>query len=261
MNNIFRLLFFCISFSGLAQAIELSGKVEGKDDLDGIHVINKTSNYYAITTVTGDFKIQTNLNDTIVFSSILYRLKEVVISEPIYKSRFLSIALESFVNDLDEVTLGRVLTGNLSSDVANQGNKKQINFADVGIPGYTGKPLTQSARRLKEASNFMPTVGGGFGGGGIGLQINPIINAITGRTKELKQRVILENKTSLLEKIKAQFYDSFFESHEMPVDKREEFFLYCSDQPNFIAQTRTLDLNTVLFLEKYYALYLEQIKK
>ncbi|PSG91626.1 hypothetical protein [Aurantibacter aestuarii] len=255
------IIFFIIPILGSSQIIEISGKIEGKDDLDGIHVINKTSNYYAVTTVTGDFKIKVKTNDTIVFSSILYKLKEVVVTPIIYKSKYLSTVLETFVNDLDEVTLGKVLTGNLSLDVANQGNKKQINFADVGIPGYTGKPLTQSARRLKEASNFMPTVGGGFGGGGVGLQINPIINAITGRTKELKQRVLLENKTSLLEKIKSQFAATFFESYELPEDKREEFFLYCSDQPNFIAQTRTLDLNTVLFLEKYYALYLQQINK
>lgn len=255
------IIFFIIPILGSSQIIEISGKIEGKDDLDGIHVINKTSNYYAVTTVTGDFKIKVKTNDTIVFSSILYKLKEVVVTPIIYKSKYLSTVLETFVNDLDEVTLGKVLTGNLSLDVANQGNKKQINFADVGIPGYTGKPLTQSARRLKEASNFMPTVGGGFGGGGVGLQINPIINVITGRTKELKQRVLLENKTSLLEKIKSQFAATFFESHELPEDKREEFFLYCSDQPNFIAQTRTLDLNTVLFLEKYYALYLQQINK
>ena len=255
------IIFFIIPIIGSSQIIEISGKIEGKDDLDGIHVINKTSNYYAVTTVTGDFKIKVKTNDTIVFSSILYKLKEVVVTPSIYKSKYLSTVLETFVNDLDEVTLGKVLTGNLSLDVANQGNKKQINFADVGIPGYTGKPLTQSARRLKEASNFMPTVGGGFGGGGVGLQINPIINAITGRTKELKQRVLLENKTSLLEKIKSQFAATFFESHELPEDKREEFFLYCSAQPNFIAQARTLDLNTVLFLEKYYALYLQQINK
>jgi hypothetical protein len=261
MTHVLRYLFLFSTFISYCQTIELSGQVEANDDLDNIHVINKTSNFYAITTVTGDFKIKANLNDTIVFSSILYKLKEIVVSKNTYTSKYVSISLESFVNDLDEVTLGRVLTGNLDSDIANQGNKKQINFADVGIPGYTGKPLTQSARRLKEASNFMPTVGGGFGGGGIGLQINPIINAITGRTKELKERVVLENKTALLEKIKSQFYDSFFETHELPEDKREEFFLFCSDQPNFIAQTRSLDLNTVLFLEKYYALYLQQIEK
>ena len=261
MKYVFCICFFACSLFSYGQVVELSGNVEGKDDLDGIHVINKTSSFYAVTTVTGNFKIKANVNDTIVFSSILYKLKEMVVTPTIYKDKYLTTALETFVNDLNEVTLGRVLTGNLSSDVANQGNKKQINFADVGIPGYTGKPLTQSARRLKEASDFSPTIGGGFSGGGVGLQINPIINAISGRTKDLKERVIIENKSSLLEKIKKEFAATFFQSHELPEDKREEFFLFCSDQPDFIAKTRSLDLNTVLYLERYYVLYLQQIEK
>ena len=95
----------------------------------------------------------------------------------------------------------------------------------------------------------------------MGLQINPIINAISGRTKDLKERVIIENKSSLLEKIKKEFAATFFQSHELPEDKREEFFLFCSDQPDFIAKTRSLDLNTVLYLERYYVLYLQQIEK
>ena len=52
------IIFFIIPIIGSSQIIEISGKIEGKDDLDGIHVINKTSNYYAVTTVTGDFKIK-----------------------------------------------------------------------------------------------------------------------------------------------------------------------------------------------------------
>lgn len=247
MKLFYIILLVLVPFLSLSQELEISGNVSGSDDLGGIHIINKTSNNYAVTTVTGDFKIKAKLNDTVVLSSILYKIKEVVITSAIHKSKYVSIALEAFINNLDEVTLGRILTGNLSMDVANQGNKKQITFADVGIPGYTGKPLSQSERRLSASTGpFL---------------LGSLINAITGRTKMLKARVDLEKRIALLEKIKSQFYDSFFETHELPEDKRKEFFLFCMDQPDFILETKSLDLYTVSHLEKYYTLYLQQIKK
>lgn len=52
------------------------------------------------------------------------------------------------INVLDEVFVGKVLTGDLSIDIKNSDLKRPIDFYDVGIPRYTGIPKAQCERRV-----------------------------------------------------------------------------------------------------------------
>ncbi len=244
-----------------AQTIEFTGNIQGDDDLDQVHVINKTTKAYGITNVSGDFKILAKATDTLVFSSILYQNKEIIVNVTDVKNKHLSIKMLPYINELDEVVLGRILTGNILSDIKNMGNKKQITFADVGIPGFTGTPLTQSQRRLKEASGLKPTLGGGIGGGGVGLQLNPLINAITGRTKMLKNRVDIELRQNILTKVKLKFGNTFFEQYPLVKEKQAEFYLFCLEHKFFKENCSGSDLKTLQFLTNQYKIYLERIKK
>ena len=94
------------------------------------------------------------------------QLKAIVIDDEMLKNRTIEVNLEEQVNQLDEVTVGKILTGDLLSDINNTEGEPPINFFDVGIPGYTGKPATQSERRLAEASGFNAKAGGSLGGVG-----------------------------------------------------------------------------------------------
>ena len=244
-----------------SQVVKLKGVVVANDDLFGVHVINNNSNSYTVTNVSGEFEVKAKVNDTIVFSSILFKFKKIVVQPKDIKSKYLSVFLETFTNKLNEVTLGKVLTGDLFSDIQNQGSSKQITFTDVGIPGFTGTPLTQNQSRLQEASSLKPTIGGSLGGAGIGLQLNPLINAISGRTKMLKQRVEIEYRTDALRRLKAKFAASFFDEHPLPQDKREEFFIFCAEHPNFSKVGVSNDLLAFQFLQKQYKVYLSRIIK
>jgi hypothetical protein len=257
MRLLYSILFLGICSSISAQSIEFSGVIKGNDDLDGVHVINNASRSYTVTNVFGEFKVKAKVNDTIIFSSILFKLKKVVVSPQDAKNKFINVALQTFVNELNEVVLGRVLTGDLMSDVKNMGSQKQITFADVGIPGYTGKPLTQSERRLKTAGDFKPIMLLGLLGGS--MPLDPLINAITGRTKELKTRVSIERKTLLLKRLKQTFADSFFDQYPLPEDKKEEFFMFCSDQNDFEISCNDLKLNAFNFLTTQYPIYLQRL--
>jgi len=169
------LLFLCLFFNLLvlsAQDLDILGKVMAEDDdIEGIHIINKTANKFTITDVNGAFTISAKLNDTILISGIKYKHQEVIVNELIIQSKHMTVYLEEHIYQLDEVLLGKFLTGDLRTDILNTKIKDEINFYDVGIQGYAGKPKTQSERRLNEA-----ITGGGF------IPLNPIINAITGRT-------------------------------------------------------------------------------
>ena len=249
-------MLFFIGISD-AQTVEVNGKVIVDDDeIEGIHVINKTSSRFTITNSIGAFTIPVKLNDTVIFSAIKFKPKEIVVDEAILKSKFLNVYLTELVNELNQVVVGKILTGNLLSDVENSDAKRAINFYDLGIPGYTGKPLTQSQRRLKEAAGLEMTLGGGIGGGGVGLSLNPIINAITGRTKMLKNRVKLEAQEDCLARVKSIFTELLFKDIELAETYRVEFFYFASEDEEFTGLCRlNNDIATYEFLKQKLVVY------
>lgn len=231
--------FFLVSIS-YAQTVEVKGKVIVEDDdIEGIHIINITANKFTITQENGDFTIPATLNDTIIFSAIKYKPKKIVITNDILKSKILNVYLTELVNQLDEVIVGKVLTGDLMLDVENSDAKRDINFYDLGIPGYTGKPLTLSQNRLREA-----TTGGGF------VPLNPLLNYLSGRTKQLKNQVKTERLNECMDGIKSNLSELFFKYNELEETYRTEFFYYCIDDEEFSAICRVQnDIRTLEFLK------------
>lgn len=243
MERISFLLVIILLFvfnSSFSQTVEINGRVIVDDeDVEGIHIINKTSSRFTVTKENGDFAIPAKLNDTIIFSAIKYKPKEVIVDANIIKYKKLTVYLSELVTELNEVIVGKILTGNLLSDVENADAKRDINFYDLGIPGYTGKPLTQSERRYNEA-----TTGGGI------VPLNPILNYFSGRTKMLKNQIKLERLDDCLERIKSNLGTIFFEYNELPEAKRTEFFYFCLEDEQFsrICQVKN-DLGTLEFLK------------
>lgn len=241
-----------------AQSIEISGMVKSKTNIENIHVINKSAQVFTVTDIRGEFIITAKLNDTLKFSSIQHKLKEVIVSEDIIAAKTLFVFLEEQVNELDEVVVGKVLTGDLLSDINNVEGEAPINFYDVGIPGYTGKPATQSERRLSEAGEFRPKMLLGALTGGIPL--NPILNGISGRTKMLKKRVEIEERETLMQSIKARLSEDFFASNPLEADLKLDFFYFCADDDNFIKHCKNqTDFKVLIFLRMKYKQYLDNI--
>lgn len=240
------------------QSIELVGKVESKTDVENIHVINKTSKIFTITNVSGDFKITAKLNDTIIFSSVQNKPKELAVSKNIISSQAIYVTLEEQINELDEVLVGKVLSGDLLMDIENVEGSPPINFYDVGIPGYTGKPATQSERRLAEAGEFKPKMLLGLLGGGVPL--NPILNGISGRTKMLKKRVELEEREQLMQSIKGRLAKDFFMANPLEEDLKMDFLYFCADDENFLILCKNqTDFNILLFLKTKYHQYTQNL--
>ncbi|MCF7560547.1 carboxypeptidase-like regulatory domain-containing protein [Sabulilitoribacter multivorans] len=248
-----------ISFWNInSQTIEISGKVESKTDVENIHVINTTAKFFTVTNKSGDFNITAKLNDTIVFSSIQHKPKEVIISKQIISTKVIYVYLEELINELDEVLVGKILTGDLLSDINNTEGDPPINFYDVGIPGYKGKPATQSERRLAEAGIFKPQMLLGLLGGGIPL--NPILNGISGRTKMLKNRVDVEEREALMQRIRIRLSKDFFYMYPLHEDLKMDFFYFCADDENFLKACKNkLDVEVLNFLKMKYSQYMENV--
>lgn len=255
---LFIVLLFGIHFSH-SQTVEISGLVRANGDLENIHVINRTSNKFTTTNISGEFTIQAKTLDTIVFSSIQYKLRVLVVTQKDIQEKVLVVELEENVNTLDQVVVGRVLTRDLESDVENSLAKPKINFYDVGIPGYKGKPLTKREREYADASNGKVFT---YYGIGFGINFYKLLNVISGRTKRLKNYVRLEKRDELMYKMRAQFSKSIFAESDLKEHQKNDFFFFCSEDEKFEEICKSGNNMIILeFLQKKYNTYLQNLKE
>lgn len=242
------LILLCFLFllqNVCSQSFEIQGKVESGIDVENIHVINNTSQKFTITDKNGVFKITAKLLDTLTFSSIQHKHKTIVVNRNIQSFKTILVKLEENIVELNEVLVGKVLTGNLNLDIGNAEKDTPINFYDVGIPGYTGKIATQSERKLHTA-----TTG----------SLDPIINAVSGRTKMLKNRVRLDESEALLQSVKARLSKDFFASNPLDEDLKNDFFYFCADDKNFIKLCKNqTDFKILIFLRMKYRQYVSNM--
>jgi len=231
-------LFLNYGFQSLAQEIDISGKILAIAEVEGIHVINKTANKFTITDQNGSFVIPAKLNDTITFSSIKYKNQVVIVNEKVIQSKIMLVNLEETIYELDEVLIGKFLTGDLRSDILNANIKDNINFYDVGISGFTGRQKTQSERRLYEADGGKFVY---FYGIGFALNIHKILNRISGRTKQMKNRVKLETLDVCMNRAKSEFSESLFGDFEIEEHQKLDFIYFVSEDPKFLELCKISD--------------------
>ncbi|MDG5492826.1 carboxypeptidase-like regulatory domain-containing protein [Psychroserpens sp. SPM9] len=224
------LLTLVCCFVSTAQTIDLKGKITASSDLGSIHVLNISAQKFTVTNDEGKFELPAKVNDTILISSIQYTPQTIVVSKANMELKFIAITLTDRVNELDEVVVGKVLTGDLMSDIENSDAKRDINFYDVGIPGYTGKPKTQKERKLYEADAGKSIVIAPLY---VGINIHKILNKISGRTKKLKQAVRLEEQENCINKTASEFSEMLFSDYEIEAHLKTDFFYYVSEDPNF----------------------------
>ncbi len=221
----------------------ISGSIVSNAEKEFIHVYNKTFNKYTVTNNEGEFNIAVRLNDTIVFSGLQYKLKELVVTKNVINSSFISVVLEEQINELDAVYIKPNLSGNLLVDSRNIKTKNNVNAISLGLPN-AGKPkLSSSERKLKTASEFKLNI---ENIGGRPVSIDPLINAISGKTKRLKRNVEFERKVRNEDIVYQKFKDVIQRDFNIPKDELFRFLYFASDDINF---------NKIVALKKYLILY------
>lgn len=214
-----------------AQRQELKGQLIANDEVEGIHILNKSAAKYAISNEDGSFTIFAKVSDTLFVSSLKYQNKDVILTQAIVDSEIISIKLEEKVSALDEVIVGKILTGSLQSDLENSDAKTEVNFYDLGIPGNTKLPLTQNERKLHDAdAGPMGYIGLGFG-----VNFHKLLNRISGRTKKLKAIVELDDRDRCINRLRADYESIIFETDSLPETLKNEYFLFCQEGETFLA--------------------------
>ncbi|AIZ41658.1 carboxypeptidase-like regulatory domain-containing protein [Cellulophaga baltica] len=246
------LVFICFaaSFYGQAQGVfskDIEGKVSSADgDVAATHVLNVSTKKAAITDIDGFFKISASLKDTLVFSAIQFQRKEIIVTAEILTSKTIYITLDPALNELKEVVVMPYnLTGNLAQDMRSE---PVVVAATLGLPNAYVKKKTQGERKLNEA-----TTGGGL------IPVNPIINAISGRTKMLKDRVKRDEKYARTERVRAFYADTLYVTElKIPALKIDDFLYFCEVDDSFSSVVDTHDKIRIWeFLKKKSKVYRE----
>jgi hypothetical protein len=242
-------ILFC-SYSA-AQRVELKGQLIANDEVEGIHILNKTAAKYDISNEKGQFIIPAKVNDTIYISGLKYIIKEVIVNTENVNTGIINVNLEEKINELDQVVVGKIFTGSLQSDIENSDAKPEINFYDLGLPGSTKLPMTQNERKLFDAGSG-PTamiMGGPFGGG-LGVNFHKLLNAISGRTKKLKNIVELDNRDKCITRLRREYETIIFENDSLADNLKTEFFLFAQETDGFLQMcNRKNDIEAIIFLK------------
>ncbi len=245
------LVLFCSTLS--AQNFfskNLEGRVYSKDgDVAATHVQNLTTNKATITDIDGFFTIQVHLNDTLLFSAVQLKKKQIVITSEIEHQKILQVLLEDAVNELDEVIVRPYnLTGNIDQDIDIIKTEAIVTAHTIGLPNAYARVPSKAERELFEA-----TTGGGI------LPLNPILNGISGRTKMLKKRLARNNLYERTQRVKAFYNDSLFSTQlKIPKDKVDDFLYFCEIDATFQTVVDSHDrLKIWEFMQKKSVTYLE----
>ncbi|WP_417860087.1 hypothetical protein [Winogradskyella sediminis] len=240
-----------------AQRRDLNGQLIAEDEVEGLHIQNRTAAKYTVSNEDGSFVIPAQAQDTLIISGVKYQTQEVVITKLIVAVGAFNVSLVENVSALNEVIVGKIFTGSLESDLENLKAEPEINFYDLGIPGYKGKQLTQNERKLYDAD------GGSWGSVGLGFSVNfyKVLNTISGRTKKLKAIVELDDRNACIERMKNNYENYLFKNDSLKENLRTEYYMFCQEDKEFLNLcNQNNDLALLEFLQTKLKAYQENRK-
>ncbi len=167
----------------------------------GVTIINLTNEKSTVSDKDGAFYILAKVDDLLVFSSINLEYHRRIIEPVDLKSEIVLIKMIAKVIELEEVIVNKY---------------PQINTVKMGIIPAEIKKYTPAERRLKVAGDFKAIHLLGLLGGH--LEIDPILNAISGRTNLLKKELEIERKELALKQLQYLFNDNYF-AHSLRIPK------------------------------------------
>lgn len=204
-------------------------------DLEGITVYNLNSELAVISERKGFFSIAASVGDTLQFTAVQLTPAKYVVKKKDLNSTVIEINMELKNNQLKEVIVNEY---------------GSINEVSLGLVPANQKKYTVAERRLKTAGEFKPSSFIGIIAGG--MDVDAIINAISGRTKRLKKELENERKTMLIQKITNLYTANYFtEELKIPSDYVEGFKYYAVENTKLMQaiSNKNKSMTTFLLIE------------
>ncbi len=166
-------LIACPFLVNAQERISLKGRVQvGEAGLNDIFIINTTAIAETKTDVSGNFTISAQPGDELVIYSPKITTRKFVLKEQSFANQPLVITVNAQAYELDEVVMDR---------------DRSIDEVSLGLVPKDQKQYTVAERRVFAATSGL---------------LDPLINAITGRTKMLKKELETERKQQMLDNLR-----------------------------------------------------------
>jgi hypothetical protein len=218
-TNKIQILSVIILFFGIvatAQEVKLKGKVLfDTTPLKDINVLNKDSQSGVATDDNGHFELKAMLGDSILFSSLSFQNRIIVVSENHIENKTMEVYLELGFTELDEVELVqwfRLELGDVAVDERARLNNDQTDDYRPPNASYFVDPTAKHE----------------------GISARSIYRALTknSRHKKAEQKKLDDKMASLIaqfpEKLKSSYGLEFFTiSLKVPEDEVDRFLDFC----------------------------------
>lgn len=225
-----------ISFGQTDGIKEIFGQIfEQSTSVEGVNVINNTTQVTAVSDANGMFSIVVKEGDVLVFSSVnLEPLKLRITTED------LNSALVKVKMTAKEIELKEVIV----NENAN------VNAENLGIITAGQKKYTAAERKVYTATSSPG---------------DKLLNAISGRTSMLKKEVEVEKKEALFRKMEYLFDENYYtERLKISAEDIKGFQFYCIEDAEFAvslsSKNKTMSMFLITELARKYLKILENEK-
>jgi hypothetical protein len=223
----FTVILFTSSLMAQVKPRQLvKGKIIAAQNLENVTIYNVTSQKGAISNIDGEFSIYAKTQDTLVFASLVFQKKSVILKDSDFEMITLKVRLDEKLNELDEVVVSNnSLTGNIKKDSDNIRIKRlKSNLDQKTIAKKLFDDDSRSSPEIKAGYNYAPDKWGmDF------VKIGKIIGKAIGITKQsnedLKQNVPYNFKDYSLD----NYTFAFFENElKLPIEEIGVFLDFCA---------------------------------
>ena len=240
IKYLFLLICFCNALETLVaqEEIILEGRIISDSLLpQNVNVVNLNLEKGSLSTEEGNFQIPARVNDSIIFSSLQFENRIIVISEEIFKNKALVMRVYPKMNELDEIRISDIkLTGNLDEDIQQI---KTFKRGMYGIPENT-VPISQNDRMMYTTTHSS---------GGIPMDL--LFNTINGKIKMLRKVKKNDVLSRYAEKGLNSAGISFFVNDlGMEDDEVINYLYYCAEKPAF---RHLIDVKDVFGILQFYS--------
>lgn len=214
MKHLFLLLLLLCFSAAAQQRVPVNGKVSYQGTgLENGHVQNISSMQFSISTRAGNFRISLAAGDTLIFSHVSMKDLIRVVEQQEITSEEILVEMQENDTELREVVIE---------------DQQKIDALSLGIITERKERPTMNERRLQTAGDFKWYHLLGILGGSV--QIDPILNAINGRTKQLKKNINAEQRMEKIRILEHGYMEYMKENFGAPEGEIQQFLDYLVDQ-------------------------------
>ena len=233
-----------LSYSQTDYRTWIRGKVLYKDsNVVSANVVNNTSRESTITNKEGEFEIKVKLNDRLVFSSVQYQIRSLLINKEILQKSRIVIDVNEKVTVLDEVVVGPENTEKFM-------DLKEEEFKRID---YSFDKSSKIENQLLQSGRFNN-----------GLNFINLYKMIANKNSEEQKSEGSESLSYKPSNLLREVYDDnfFINNLGIPKDNIPEFLLFCDEKfPEKYLFKKSNEFQLIDFLVKQSDKYKKILKR